>query len=214
LGILRATKKAKYKSANFQTSKWCQKSKIVKFKEELGYIAVYYSKKMPTCDEGPFLKEERNLINAVAREVSLIIERKDVEDKRMKLENQLLHADRLATIGQLAAGVAHELNEPLGNILGFAQLIAKNHQVPSQAVADLDKITQASLHAREIVKKLLLFSRQKVPQVRRTNLNQVVEEGLYFLKARCAKEGIQLIVALAPTAARCSRERSCPGRRH
>ena len=73
-----------------------------------------YSKEMPNLYEGPFLLEERHLIDAIASELAMIIERKHVEQEKEKLQEQLRHADRLATIGQLAAGVAHEINEPLG----------------------------------------------------------------------------------------------------
>ncbi len=75
-----------------------------------GYIEVGYSDKRPRRDHGPFLNEERNLLEAVAKEVAIVIMRKEAEQDRSKLEEQLRHADRLATVGQLAAGVAHELN--------------------------------------------------------------------------------------------------------
>ena len=61
----------------------------------------------------------------MARQVAALIERRQADEDKAHLQDQLRHADRLATIGQLAAGVAHELNEPLGTILGFAQLIQK-----------------------------------------------------------------------------------------
>jgi signal transduction histidine kinase len=109
-----------------------------------------------------------------------------------------MHADRLATIGQLAAGVAHELNEPLSNILGFSQLIKKCPGLPDQAQQDIEKTIIASLHAREIVKKLMLFARRMPPHKIQVNLNQLVEEGLYFLESRCTKEGIELVQALSP----------------
>jgi len=76
-----------------------------------GIVEVAYSEGRPELDEGPFLREERSLINAVAREVSLIIEKRRIEEEREDMNEQLRHAHRLATIGQLAAGVAHELNE-------------------------------------------------------------------------------------------------------
>ena len=80
-----------------------------------GRVEVAYSENMPTLDEGPFLKEERNLIDSVARQMALIVEQREAEEDRTKLQDQLRHADRLATIGQLSAGVAHELNEPLSS---------------------------------------------------------------------------------------------------
>jgi len=163
-----------------------------------GFVELVYVEEKPELDEGPFLKEERNLINAVARQVTLVIERKQAEKEKLKLHNQLLHADRLATIGMLAAGVAHELNEPLGNILGFAQLAKKCSGLPDSAEHDIGKIETASLHAREIIQKLLVFARQAPPHKTHVNLNQVVQDGLYFFEARCAKEGIELIRLLSP----------------
>jgi signal transduction histidine kinase len=114
------------------------------------------------------------------------------------LQAQLRHADRLATIGQLAAGVAHELNEPLGAVLGFAQLIQKASGLPKEAAADAQKIVRASLHAQEVIHKLLVFSRQKAPVKAQVSLNRVVQEGLYFLESRCARAGIQVSSILSP----------------
>ena len=144
------------------------------------------------------MKEERSLIDAVAKEVAIILKRRHDEEEKLRLEEQLRHADRLATIGQLAAGVAHELNEPLGSILGFAQLAKKCPGIPSQAEQDIDKILNASLYAREVVKKLLIFARQMPPKKTPVNLNQVIEEGLYFFESRCAKEGIELVRSFSP----------------
>ena len=163
-----------------------------------GVVELVYSEEKPESDEGPFLKEERNLINEVARQVSLIIERRQGEEDKLKLHAQLRHADRLATIGMLAAGVAHELNEPLGNILGFAQLAKKCSGVPASAKEDIGKIETASLHAREIIRKLLVFARQAPPEKTQVNLNQVVEDGLFFFEARCAKEGVEIVRLLSP----------------
>ena len=179
-------------SPRFRESGQKQLADIVVNGERRGTVEVVYSKKKLELDEGPFLREERTLINNIAREVALIVERKQIEQDKIKLQEQIRHADRLATIGQLSAGVAHELNEPLGSILGFSQLVKKSPELSEQAKQDLEKIMKASLHAREVVKKLMLFARQMPPQKTQINLNQVVEEGLYFLESRCAKEGIKV----------------------
>ncbi len=163
-----------------------------------GNVEVVYTKDKPEIDEGPFLKEERTLMNTIAAQIESIIQRKQAEEDKLKLSEQLRHADRLATIGQLAAGVAHELNEPLGNILGFAQLAKKYSGLPAQPAQDIDKIVQASLHAREIIKKLMLFARQTPMKTTKVNLNNIVQDGLYLLESRCAKEGVELVRMLAP----------------
>lgn len=187
-----------FTTAGFRETSHRQRAEIVAGDETRGCVEVGYLEERAEADEGPFLREERSLIDAVAREVALVLERRRTEEERRKLREQLRHADRLATIGQLAAGVAHELNEPLGNILGFAQLAAKIPGLPEQAARDLDRIVRAALHAREVVRKLMLFSRQTAPRKTRVDLNQVVREGLYVLESRCAKAGIELVRELSP----------------
>ena len=187
-----------YSTPNFRDGGQRQIANIVINEEQRGVVEVVYLEKKPELDEGPFLREERNLIEAIAREVALIVERKQTEEDKEKLQDQLRHADRLATIGQLSAGIAHELNEPIGSILGFAQLIKKYPELSEKAIQDIEKITKASLHAREVVKKLMLFARQMPPQKTRVNLNHVIEEGLYFLESRCVKEGIKVVRAFSP----------------
>ena len=187
-----------YTTQRFQECRQKQTAEIIVAGVPRGVVELVYLEDKPDLDEGPFLKEERSLIDAVARQVALVIERRQAEEDKLKLHSQLLHADRLATLGMLAAGVAHELNEPLGNILGFAQVAKKCPGLPASAGHDIGKIEAASLHAREIIQKLLVFARQAPPQKTQVNVNQVVEDGLYFFEARCAKRGIELVRLLRP----------------
>lgn len=179
-----------YSTPGYQASVYRQAAEIIIEDEKRGTVEVNYSQEKPELDEGPFLREERDLIDTIAQETALIIERKQNDEDKSRLQDQLRHADRLATIGQLSAGIAHELNEPIGSILGFAQLIQKSSDLPQQVGQDAEKIKKASLHAREVIKKLMLFARQMPPIKTGVNLNQIVVEGLYFLESRCAKEGI------------------------
>jgi len=89
-----------------------------------GNIEVIYSplRKDQSKRTPSFLDEERALLKTIAHHLSLAIEKKEAIDHKAEMVNQLRHSDRLAKIGQLTAGVAHELNEPLGNILGFAPM--------------------------------------------------------------------------------------------
>lgn len=181
-----------YETPGFRRCRRKQAAAVVVNGRRRGAVEVIYAEERPSLDEGPFLKEERNLIDSVAGQVSLIIERKEAEEDRSRLEEQLRHADRLATIGLLAAGVAHELNEPLGNILGFAQLAKKCQGLPGSAKEDLEKIESASLHARDIIRNLLIFARQMSPQKTRVDLHHIVEETLDFLQGRFAETGIEV----------------------
>jgi two-component system NtrC family sensor kinase len=187
-----------YSTPHFREGRWKQTADIVVNEETRGQAEIFYVDERPELDEGPFLREERNLLDTVAKEVAIIIVRRQAEQEKLGLQEQLRHADRLATIGQLSAGVAHELNEPLGNILGFAQLAKKCPGLPKQAELDIEKILTASLNAREVVKKLLIFARKLPPRKTKVNLNQLVEEGRNFFESRCAKEGIELLHSLSP----------------
>lgn len=163
-----------------------------------GLVEFAYTTQLPPTYGSPFLDEEHDLLQMVVREVAVLIERCETEEYNAQLQDQLRHADRLATIGQLAAGVAHEINEPLANILGFAQLARKVPQVPKQAVGDMDKIVRNCLHAREVINKLLTFARQMPPEKVRLNLNQIVTDGLYFVESRCAKAAVEVVRNLDP----------------
>ena len=186
-----------FSTPGFKQTEQKQTADIILNGERRGVVEVVYAEKKPNLDEGPFLREERNLIDTIARQAALIVEQKEAEENRLKLQDQIRHADRLATIGQLAAGVAHELNEPLSNILGIAQLIKKDQELPGTVSKDVDGIVDASLNAREVIKKLLLFARQEPSKKEMVNLNQLIINGLHFFEARCAKEGIELIRLLS-----------------
>ena len=187
-----------FSTPNFQEGVYQQRADIIINGKHRGSVEVVYGEERPELDEGPFLREERVLLDTLSKEIANIIMGREAEQDKLNLEEQVRHADRLATIGQLAAGVAHELNEPLGSILGFSQLAKKCPGLPRQVDQDIEKILNASLHARDIVKKLLIFARQMPPQRIKVNLNQSVEECLNFFKSRCARDRIELICSLSP----------------
>lgn len=175
-----------------------QSADIVVRGEIRGTVEVAYVDRKPLADEGPFLKEERELLNSVAHELSSLAERIVMEAERARLQEQLRHADRLATIGQLAAGIAHELNEPLSTTLGFAQLCRKHPSLPAAASADLEKIITATLHARETVRKLMLFARERPPVRERISLERIVDEGIAFVESRAQKSGVEIRRDVSP----------------
>ena len=142
--------------------------------------------------------EELFLMESAARKVAFIVERKEANERKHALEDQLRHADRLATIGQLAAGIAHELNNPLGDILGFAQLASNYPDLQEHVYQDLVKIVKSTLYAREVIKKVLLFSRQTQPREARANLNKLIEDWVDFFEFRCAQNNIEIVLDMDP----------------
>lgn len=185
-----------YTTSNYSKGKHKLISEIVIKGLKRGFVEIGYLQNKPLLYEGPFLKEERSLIDTIAKEIAMIIQRNEQIKERKILTNQLRHADRLTTVGELAAGVAHELNEPLGSILGFAQLIKKEEKVSEQIENDVDKIIKASLHAREIIRKLMSFSKYEEKDIVKISLNKIISDSLYILKSRSEKENIKIILLL------------------
>ena len=102
--------------------------------------------------------------------------------ERVSLETQLAQADKLSSIGLLAAGVAHEINTPLAVISSYAQMLSKQLKGDARLAPVLDKITQQSFRAAEIANGLLNFSRTSTTEFRETNLNQVIRDTLSLLE--------------------------------
>lgn len=157
-----------------------------------GAVSVGYRPAKLNDPKRTFLAEEKNLLKAVARELSQVIKRSAIEEDKQKLQVQLQHAERLAFVGELSAGIAHELNEPLGRILGFAQLIKKSGKLNDQQEEDIERIIKASLYTREIIKKLMIFARQMPQQIAKVDINAVVDNILYFIDVRFQSRGIEI----------------------
>ncbi len=180
-------------SSNYKEPVYTLKDDILVDNAVRGYVEVGYMRKSGSIYKDPFLKEEQPMLRAIAGELGHIAARKQYEAEKERLQQQLLHADRLVTVGQLTAGIAHELNEPLGGILGFAQLIKKYGNIDESVEKDIDKIIKASLHGREIIRKLMLFSRQTPPEKVMVSINEKIDDGLYLLENRINKSSIKLM---------------------
>jgi PAS domain S-box-containing protein len=121
----------------------------------------------------------------------------DVTD-RAELEQRLVQADKLSSIGLLAAGVAHEVNTPLAVISTYAQMLAKQVADDTQKSVILDKIAKQTFRASEIVNSLLNFSRTSSTSFGEVKLNRVIQETLSLLEHQLQKTGIQVRTELDP----------------
>jgi len=102
--------------------------------------------------------------------------------QRVEMEAQLSQADKLSSIGLLAAGVAHEVNTPLAVISSYAQMLAKQVQGDPQKSALLEKITRQTFRASEIVNNLLNFSRTSGTEFTKVDVNRVIHDTLALLE--------------------------------
>ncbi len=124
----------------------------------------------------------------------------DITD-RAELERRLVQADKLSSIGLLAAGVAHEVNTPLAVISNYAQMLAKQVVGDEQKSRMLEKISRQTFRASEIVNSLLNFSRTPTAEFAPVELNRVIQETLSLLEHQMKKAGIEMRAKLDPSLA-------------
>jgi two-component system NtrC family sensor kinase len=110
---------------------------------------------------------------------------------------QLTQADKLASVGRLAAGVAHEINNPLTGVLTYASFLQKRLQNDPEVAQDLEVIVRETKRCREIVRGLLDFARQTPPQRRSADLNEVVRRGVAVVINQLRLDRVQLDFDLA-----------------
>jgi two-component system NtrC family sensor kinase len=127
-----------------------------------------------------------------------ITERKRMEEEKQKMEEQLRLASRLAAVGELAAGVAHELNNPIAAIQGFAQFLTARKDLDETIRNDLDTIYRESQRAAKITRNLLSFARRHEPEKHLISLNEVIEKTLELRVHIMKLNNLELVVELAP----------------
>ncbi|MCJ7593190.1 MAG: ATP-binding protein [Desulfobacterales bacterium] len=136
------------------------------------------------------LKDEKGEVNA-----ALCIARDVTENKN--LERQLINTEKLASMGTLAAGVAHEVNNPLGVMLGFCDLLWRKTEKDSQNYEDLKTIERQGLHCKQVVENLLSFARLGEGESEYSDVNRCLGEIIKVVKHTLEMHDIELVLSLA-----------------
>jgi len=152
-----------------------------------------------------FSPADINLLIAVGSQISNAIDRSVLyEETRQAYENlrrtqeQLLHSEKMAAVGQLISGVAHELNNPLTAILGYSQLLLSSGQMPPLGMEYSDKLYKQAQRTHRIVQNLLSFARQHKPERVAVQLNQILEDTLALRDYDLRLSNIRVHYDLAP----------------
>jgi PAS domain S-box-containing protein len=141
------------------------------------------------------MRDESNAVNSV------VVVMTDITDATL-LQAKLAHSEKMATIGRLVSGVAHEVNNPLAAILGFTDLLLENPEVPASAREDLQIILQETQRTKDLVQDLLSFARQRPVQREMVSINHVLRQTIKLRSYDFASHGVEVVEdfdeALAP----------------
>jgi two-component system NtrC family sensor kinase len=131
------------------------------------------------------MRDEQNVVNSV------VVVMTDITDATL-LQAKLAHSERMATIGRLVSGVAHEVNNPLAAILGFTDLLLENPAIPDNAREDLQIILHEAQRTKDIVQDLLSFARQRPVQRELVQVNSVLRQTIKLRSYDFASHGVEV----------------------
>lgn len=126
-----------------------------------------------------------------------LIKQKQAEEKEKQLQQELNHSRRLASIGELAAGVAHEINNPLTGIIGFSERLMRKN-TDEKINQDLGRINSEARRMAKVVSNLLTFARQREPKKQYADINDILQSSLELRAYELKTSNIEVVTSIAP----------------
>lgn len=136
-------------------------------------------------------------IKGETHNVGVVIVLRDVTNE-YNIQQQLLHAERLSTIGEMVSGIAHEINNPLAGIMGLSQLLQIQSDLPGSVRKNIDKIFSYTERARKIIQNLLTFARSHKPEKILVNINKLLEQAIEMHEYNMKISNIEIIKEMDP----------------
>ncbi len=180
---------SQFRSPQFQETQWRVQAPITVNGRQRGFVDVFYLQDPETEEDAAFLKEEADLIAAIASVFGETLERRE-------LEAQVIHASKLASIGELAAGVSHEINNPINSIMNCADILIKDTDPNSRQNQFARLIQSEAMRITNIVKNLLTFSRQDSEVRRPTDWREIVDAVLSMSRKKFSKSNVTLHIEI------------------
>ena len=140
---------------------------------------------------GPISKSEIGLLQKTFKEMLTSLQERD-KKQRVESEIKLLQSEKQASIGKLAGGVAHEINNPLTGIFTFTHMLLRRKDIPEDLRPDLETIAQETERVRKIVKGLLDFSRQTELDREPTDVNRLIRHTMSLVENQALIKGVSL----------------------
>ncbi|OGR53200.1 MAG: hypothetical protein A2049_05985 [Elusimicrobia bacterium GWA2_62_23] len=150
------------------------------------------------ADEAYFTEDDMQRARIFGSLVNLALRNSSLYRQLQETQGQLIQAEKMSALGQLAGGLAHEINNPLSGILGLTQLVLESTDKNSQNFADLKEIEKAVFRCKKIIVSLLSFSRQEKTRTEPVNVNEVIEETLTLCARQMELKHVKIVRRLAP----------------
>ncbi len=169
-----------FKTDNYSDTCWKQVAELRVRREPAGIVEVGYLERRPTRAEGPFLTEERELLDAVTQRTGHIVELLRGDQATRELRDRLTHLTRVSTMGEMASSIAHEVNQPLTAIATYTQACARMLEAgktdTNEIVEILARVTDEAIRAGDIIHHLRSLVRAHDNKRTECDVNELIRD--------------------------------------